>query len=91
MAVEFEKAAITEFADWYDDYPQGPQIDPSGPSEGVDRVLRGGSWGSGGRNCRAAYRDGGWPDERHIIILKTSVTPPRLHDRPASGVVSVVR
>ena len=23
--------------------------------------------------------------------LKTSVTPPRLHDRPASGVVSVVR
>ena len=26
-----------------------------------------------------------------FINLKTSVTPPRLHDRPASGVVSVVR
>ena len=26
-----------------------------------------------------------------LFILKTSVTPPRSHDRPASGVVSVVR
>ena len=43
-------------ADWYGDYPQGPQIDPSGPPEGVERVMRGGSWGTYGRYCRAAYR-----------------------------------
>ncbi len=43
-------------ADWYGDYPEGPQIDPSGPPEGVSRVLRGGSWISGGQHCRAATR-----------------------------------
>ncbi len=43
-------------ADWFGNYPQGPQIDPSGPPEGVGRVLRGGSWFSFGRYCRAADR-----------------------------------
>ena len=47
-------------ADWYGDYPAEPQTDPSGPPEGVRRVLRGGSWCVNGRYCRAAgrYRDG---------------------------------
>ena len=45
-------------ADWYGDYPEGPQIDPSGPPQGVRRVLRGGAWGGGGRYCRAANRHG---------------------------------
>ena len=55
-------------ADWYGDYPQGPQIDPSGPSEGAGRVLRGGSWGLNGQYCRAAYRDGG------VLGYRSSVT-----------------
>lgn len=33
-------------ADWYSDYPQGPRIGPSCPSDGVARVMRGWSWGS---------------------------------------------
>lgn len=45
-------------ADWYSEYLSGPQIDPSGPSEGVLRVLRGGSYFNGGQGCRAALR--GW-------------------------------
>ncbi len=42
--------------DWYDVYPAGPVIDPQGPSDGFDRVFRGGSWNYGGRYCRSAGR-----------------------------------
>ena len=52
-------------ADWFGNYPQGPQTDPSGPPEGVERVLRGGSWSGIGQYCRAALRDGDVPDVRH--------------------------
>lgn len=51
-------------ADWFGDYPQDPQIDPSGPSEGDHRVLRGGSWINYRLFCRAASRDGDRPDGR---------------------------
>lgn len=30
--------------DWYGPYPEGPQTNPTGPSEGKGRVFRGGSW-----------------------------------------------
>jgi len=55
-------------ADWYGDYPAEPQTDPSGPPEGVLRVLRGGSWGDDGRFCRAADRDGYEPGFRGGFI-----------------------
>lgn len=31
--------------DWYGDYSEGLQHNPSGPAEGSDRVFRGGCWG----------------------------------------------
>ena len=34
----------------------------------VSRVLRGGSWYSGGRDCRSAGRDGGGPGSRSLVI-----------------------
>ena len=43
-------------ADWYGAYETGMMVDPEGPIEGSNRVLRGGSWFSRGRGCRSAAR-----------------------------------
>ena len=42
--------------DWYGSYTAGPQTDPTGPTTGSYRVLRGGSWGSIAGDGRVAYR-----------------------------------
>lgn len=55
-------------ADWYGAYPAGGRRGPSGwksPSRGVKRVLRGGSWLYGARQCRSAQRDGDDPGSRY--------------------------
>jgi uncharacterized protein (TIGR02996 family) len=45
-------------ADWYSAtyYQEGVAVDPAGPAEGTQRVLRGGSWHSDGPWCRSAER-----------------------------------
>ena len=42
--------------DWYGDYPTEAVRDPQGPPTGKYRLLRGGSWDSPARACRAAFR-----------------------------------
>jgi formylglycine-generating enzyme required for sulfatase activity len=42
--------------DVYSDYPTTPQTNPTGPSEGSDRVTRGGGWQDNSANCRSAAR-----------------------------------
>jgi uncharacterized protein (TIGR02996 family) len=53
-------------SDFYDRdyYGESPRLDPTGPSAGVQRVIRGGSWDSYGWGCRAALRDGWAADDR---------------------------
>jgi len=46
--------------DWYGPYPSGTVRNPSGPTSGQWRVVRGGSWGSDPRHLRSADRS--WPD-----------------------------
>lgn len=48
-------------ADWYGPYDPGHATDPSGPSAGKYRVIRGGSWHFDPARCRAAYRNANMP------------------------------
>ena len=54
--------------DWYDTYPTGSASDPVGPVNGYSRVLRGGVWDVGGRNCRSAARDYKWPGDKSDYV-----------------------
>ena len=57
-------------SDWYaaDYYLTSPSRDPLGPSEGSDRVLRGGSWRSNALECRLANRDRDLPGNRNCFL-----------------------
>ena len=53
--------------DWYgkDYYSSGSQTNPTGPSSGSYRVLRGGSWLNFARCCRSSNRGSCTPDNRN--------------------------
>ncbi|GHT29262.1 hypothetical protein AGMMS49574_05550 [Bacteroidia bacterium] len=51
-------------SDWYDNYNSSSQTNPTGPSTGSYRVLRGGSWYDFAKYCRVSYRDGSTPGDR---------------------------
>jgi len=42
--------------DWHGEYVSGDAMDPTGPSFGEQRVLRGGSWVQSAERCRSAWR-----------------------------------
>lgn len=42
--------------DWYGNYSNSVQSNPNGPSSGVNRVRRGGSWLAGDELCCVSYR-----------------------------------
>jgi uncharacterized protein YjdB len=57
--------------DWYDEdyYETSPQTDPKGPDSSTgSKVIRGGSFWSGGEELRSAYRDSAGPRSQWWII-----------------------
>jgi len=55
--------------DWYDGtLISGAAIDPKGPVDGEQKVLKGGCWNSPGMDCRSATRCGYWPNSGHFDI-----------------------
>ena len=51
--------------DWYGSYSSSAQTNPTGPSSGSYRVLRGGSWGNIAGGCRVSYRGSYFPSSRY--------------------------
>jgi formylglycine-generating enzyme required for sulfatase activity len=62
--------AVEWVADYYGDYYGNSRdinqvfVDPTGPGEGVDRVVRGGAWGVPFNQCRCAFRFRTLPNNR---------------------------
>jgi len=64
-------------ADWYGSKLPGGS-DPTGPSSGVFRVHRGGSWSDVAANCRAANRDRNGPGyRRNDLGFRPALVPSR--------------
>src|SRR5262245_54887718 len=57
-------------ADWYDEhyYANSPECNPTGPSSGQLRVLRGGSWDHLPGYVRSAHRGGLSPSYRGATL-----------------------
>jgi formylglycine-generating enzyme required for sulfatase activity len=53
-------------ADWYGDYQGRQDRDPTGPTSGQYRVLRGGSWVNLPEYVRVSYRIRGMPGQRNL-------------------------
>ena len=51
--------------DWYGSYKSGYETNPTGPKDGNNKVLRGGSWGSDASYCRVSKREHFTPDNRY--------------------------
>ena len=55
--------------DWYGPYSSGSVTNPTGPTTGSYRLLRGGSWGSGSSGCRASRRVDGSPGDLYYLFI----------------------
>ena len=71
--------------DWYDrEHARGVvSDDPTGPTTGAFRVVRGAAWFDRPWGARSAYRDGGRPDSRDSVIgFRVALELPEQSDPP---------
>ncbi len=54
--------------DWFALYPEEAVTDPTGPSRGYSKVIRGGSWQDSPDRVRSAMRSGPPPDRAHPAV-----------------------
>jgi uncharacterized protein (TIGR02996 family) len=54
--------------DYHSEMTGENEVDPLGPEDGDERVVRGGSWRGQGEDCRTAVRIGEYPEEGHSYV-----------------------
>jgi uncharacterized protein (TIGR02996 family) len=68
-------------ADWHDEdyYAAGPRVDPPGPAQGTQKVVRGGAWFYRAVMCRSACRYN-WEPASHgdIVGFRVAMTASRV-------------
>ena len=62
--------------DWYAPYSAGSVTNPTGPTTGTDRLLRGGLWFFSSDYCRASGRISNTPDSFSIVFGFRAVRAP---------------
>jgi formylglycine-generating enzyme required for sulfatase activity len=62
-------------SDWWGGYPDGSQVNPSGPSNGSTRVRRSSSWRDVEPNVRSSTRPNGGPDQGYDIGFRVARNP----------------
>lgn len=61
--------------DWFEAYTSDPQIDPTGPVTGTNKMIRGGSYANTVTYLRSAYRSYPTPDSKYQNIGFRMVIP----------------
>jgi formylglycine-generating enzyme required for sulfatase activity len=62
--------------DWSYSYAADAQTNPTGPSQGEYKIVRGGSWNTVAKNCRVVYRDQGLRPNTHSGYLGLRLVHP---------------
>ena len=63
-------------SDWFGTYPSAAQVNPTGPTFGSDRVLRGGAWLNSSDLLRSSYRYYVTPgNSNHLIGFRVARSP----------------
>lgn len=78
-------------ADWHGPYPESGEavVDPTGPEDGEERVLRGGAFSSSRKTIRARAREKSYPDSRWptrgLRLARSRPAAPEAAPSPASS------
>ena len=79
--------------DWYQYYSSSSQNNPTGPSSGSSRVIRGGGWRSTNSNCMPFMRSNHWPSGYYnylgLRLAYGDLPEPEPEPEPDENVVTV--
>ena len=71
--------------DWFAEYPNAPRSDPLGPTEGSERVARGGGWRNVNSFCNSTVRLGDLPSRKGNFGFRVVMSLNTYSDAPSAA------